>query len=151
MPEDLSCLAQILIGEDDDGHAALIQNCFLDSGISYPFMRFENGEKLWGYLESLEKKFLKSDRFFQFIILLDIRMPRMNGIELLKKVKDHSVFRQIPVIMLTTTDDPKDIEKCYNLGCNFYMNKPLGFDELSSSLDSLTRFIRSIKIPLIHF
>lgn len=151
MSEDFSSRAQILIGEDDDGHAALIQNFLTDSGVPYPFKRFENGEKLWAFLCTLERDFSKSEQTSQFIMLLDIRMPRMNGIDLLRRVKGHSIFKQIPVIMLTTTDDPKDVETCYGLGCNFYMNKPLGFDELSSSLEGLTKFIKNVKIPTLHF
>lgn len=151
MPEDLFSRPQILIGEDDDGHAALIQNFLTDSGVPYPFKRFENGEKLWCFLSGLEKDYSRSEQPYQFIMLLDIRMPCMNGIDLLRRVKEHSVFKQIPVIMLTTTDDPKDIETCYGLGCNFYMNKPMGYDELSSSLEGLTKFIKNVKIPTLRF
>ena len=151
MSEEFASSAEILIGEDDDGHAALIQNFLKDSGVPYPFKRFENGEKLWAYLKAIEINYSKSEKKCKFIILLDIRMPRMNGIELLKRVKEHSVFRPIPVIMLTTTDDPKDVEICYSLGCNFYMNKPLGFEELSLTLEGLCKFIKSVKIPPLHF
>lgn len=67
---------------------------------------------------------------FPLLILLDLRMPRKNGWEALKEIKTHPGLRRIPVAVLTTSNEDGDIARCYDLGCNAYIKKPVGIDEL---------------------
>lgn len=73
-------------------------------------------------------------------------MPRMDGIEVLRRLKNHDELKRIPVIMVSTTDDPPEIEKCYALGCNMYITKPLDYKLFSETLKRLGLFIQIVRV-----
>jgi len=135
----------ILIAEDDDGHAELIQECLEDSGICNNFIRFSNGENAWNFLSGTGDEKIR-DKNKSYLLLLDINMPKIDGVELLKRIKDNIELKDIPVIMLTTTDDPREIEHCYQLGCNLYITKPVDFTKFVETLKRLGLFIQIVKI-----
>ena len=116
----------ILIAEDDDGHAELIQSGLEISGICNKMLRFTNGEEVWRFLSGTADDIIR-DKSKTYLLLLDINMPKMDGIEVLKRLKANQELKDIPVMMLTTTDDPREVEACYKLGCNVYINKPVDF------------------------
>lgn len=133
----------ILVAEDDDGHAELIIEGLHDTGINNQIIRFVDGLELWDYLEKLcDCDQLNSD--IDYLILLDINMPRLDGVEVLGRIKSSECLKDIPVIMLTTTDDPREIEKCYQLGCNVYITKPVDFVKFAETLQRLGLFIQII-------
>lgn len=135
----------ILIAEDDDGHADLIETGLKDSGICNQILRFCNGEVLWSFLSG--EDFLKcQDVEKKYLLLLDINMPLMDGVEVLKRVKSHGFLKEIPIIMLTTTDDPREVETCYQLGCNFYITKPVDFVKFAEMLSRLGLFLQIVKL-----
>jgi two-component system response regulator len=118
----------ILIAEDDPDDRFLLRTAFEESG--YPnVLRFvENGVELIRHLkEATEQK--PRDEFPAFI-LLDLNMPKKDGREVLKEIKEHKTLKKIPVIIFTTTKNENEISKCYELGANSYVVKPLVFDEL---------------------
>ncbi len=131
----------ILIAEDDDGHAELIQQGLRDSGVCNEMLRFANGEEIWDFLSNREKNSNKT-----YLLLLDINMPLMDGVEVLEKMKQDEMLKKIPVIMLTTTDDPREVEKCYELGCNVYITKPVDFTEFSDRLNRLGLFVQIVSV-----
>ena len=133
-------LITVLIAEDDDGHAELVRAQLLEAGIRNPYIRFKDGCELWNYLDS------KGREGGSFLILLDIRMPRMDGVEVLRLIKADEALSRIPVIMLTTTDDPREIDECYDLGCNCYVTKPVNFDAFAETLSRLGLFIMIIRV-----
>jgi len=135
----------ILIAEDDDGHAELIKEGLEDSGVCNKIIRFSNGEEIWHFLSGTGSKEIM-DSSKAYLVLLDINMPRMDGTEVLKKLKTRNGFKEIPVIMLTTTDDPREVEKCYKLGCNVYITKPVDFYKFAEILKRLGLFIQIVKI-----
>ncbi len=132
---------KILIAEDDDGHAELIQQGLRDSGVCNEIQRFSNGEDTWKFL--LEEKDSAENTY---LLLLDINMPLMDGVEVLEKMKLDETLKKIPVIMLTTTDDPREVEKCYELGCNVYITKPVDFIEFSDRLNRLGLFVQIVSV-----
>lgn len=135
----------ILVAEDDDGHAELIVEGLYETGVNNQIIRFVDGLELWNYLDGLcvnDKLSPETD----YLVLLDINMPRLDGIEVLDKIKSSPCLKDIPVIMLTTTDDPREIEKCYQLGCNVYITKPVDFVKFAETLKRLGLFIQIIKI-----
>lgn len=135
----------ILIAEDDDGHAELIQSGLKAAGVCNPMVRFSNGEQTWQYL--CESKALPNNSQEQsFLLLLDINMPLMDGIEVLQRIKKDDALKDIPVLMLTTTDDPREVEQCYRCGCNLYITKPVEFPKFAETLKRLGLFIQIIKI-----
>ena len=73
-------------------------------------------------------------------------MPKMNGIELLKKIKSNDELKETPIIMLTTTDDPREIEMCYKYGCNMYVTKPVQFNKFAETLHRMGLFIQIVKV-----
>jgi CheY-like chemotaxis protein len=135
----------ILIAEDDDGHAELIKEGLVDSGVNNEIIRFANGEEVWSFL-SRHHKDRNRDLRKSYLLLLDIRMPKMDGIEVLKRIKEDHEIKDIPVIMLTTTDDPREVEECYQLGCNIYVTKPVDFMKFTETLKRLGLFIQVVKI-----
>jgi CheY-like chemotaxis protein len=80
------------------------------------------------------------------VLLLDINMPRLDGIAVLKRLKGDPATRSIPVIMLTTTDDPVEVAACYELGCNLYITKPVGFEAFGQTLERLGRFLQILQV-----
>lgn len=135
----------ILLAEDDDGHAELIKINFKLAGIGNKMIRFKDGLELWEFL-SFTGGGHHREHGRQYLLLLDIRMPRMDGVEVLEKIKSDPELKKLPIIMLTTTDDPKEIEKCYALGCNSYITKPLEFAAFSETLRKLGEFILMIQV-----
>lgn len=135
----------ILIAEDDDGHAELIIDGLRETGLKNKIVRLNDGLELWDYLHSQCKEdMIENDQ--EFLILLDINMPRMDGITVLEKIKNDVCLKEIPVIMLTTTDNPREVEKCYQLGCNVYVTKPIEFIKFAETLQRLGLFLQIIKI-----
>ena len=134
----------ILIAEDDDGHADLIQEHLLEAGVNNPMLRFRNGQEVMAYLVPAEGKPGLDRR--PYLLLLDINMPKMDGMEVLRRLKNDASTRNIPIIMLTTTDDPREVATCYRLGCNFYIAKPMGFEAFSETLHRLGLFLQVLQV-----
>lgn len=135
----------ILIAEDDDGHADLIMEGLKESGICNQMIRFIDGKETWDFISGKGKSMV-FDKNKSYLLLLDINMPKMNGIEVLEKIKGNDDLKNLPVLMLTTTDDPREVEKCYALGCNIYVTKPVDFLKFAETLKRLGLFIQVVKI-----
>lgn len=138
----------ILMAEDDDGHALLIQERFESAGVCNSMIRFKNGQEIWDFLSGTLKPGLEPGG--EYLLLLDIRMPGLDGIEVLRRVKNDPRLKSMPVIMLTTTDDPREIKLCYDLGCNNYLTKPVEFDKFTEVLKRLGLFLMIIKVGKIE-
>jgi len=133
----------VMIVEDDDGHAELIREGLVDAGVCNPILRFANGLECWNHLcENIRHE--NHER--SVLILLDINMPIMDGIELLQKIKNHPQLQGTPVVMLTTTDDPREVDQCYKIGCNFYITKPVDFPKFAETLKRLGLFIQIVTV-----
>ncbi len=134
----------ILIAEDDNGHAELIRSGLVESGVCNEIIRFSNGEEIWNYL--LDSKKRETKKRNHYLLLLDINMPLMDGIEVLRLIKSDDKLKEMPVIMLTTTDNPIEIEECYQIGCNIYVTKPVDFIKFTDTLNRLGLFIQIVKV-----
>lgn len=112
-------------------------------------MYFKDGQEILDLLfRKGEKDHRKSGT--AYLLLLDIRMPRIDGLEVLKQVKADPELRKMPIIMLTTTDDPREIEKCHALGCNNYIAKPLDYDKFVTAIRQLGLFLSVVQVPKIN-
>jgi CheY-like chemotaxis protein len=131
----------ILIAEDDDGHADLVMEQLRTAGLDGPIIRFRDGQEVVDFLAVPA-----APPDVPYLLLLDLNMPRMDGIAVLKRLKADPATRVIPVIMLTTTDDPREVAACYQLGCNLYITKPVGFEAFSETLQRLGQFLQVLQV-----
>jgi CheY-like chemotaxis protein len=134
----------ILLADDDDGHAELIKDALVESGVENPIERFSNGKAVWDFLEQSFSK--AEDQNAGFLLLLDINMPVMDGVEVLKKIRSHEKMSSLPVFILTTTDDPQEIHSFYHMGCNICISKPIDYAQFTDTIRQLGRFIKVIKL-----
>ncbi len=135
-------LLHILIAEDDDAAAHLIKTNLQRAGIDAQYHRTKNGEEAVKFIES---PIVPS--YDKLVILLDVRMPKMDGVQVLKFIKESPTLKKIPVIMLTTSDRPKEVELCYQNGCNFYLKKQVDYTKFVDSIKKFAAFITACEIP----
>jgi CheY-like chemotaxis protein len=136
----------ILIAEDDQGHARLIEKNLERAGLHNPVRRFADGQEILDYLfRRGTGEHRPTDG--SFLLLLDIRMPKVDGVEVLRQVKGDPDLRQLPVVMLTTTDDPREVQRCHALGCNSYIVKPVDYDKFSEAVKRLGMFVSLVQVP----
>lgn len=138
----------ILIVEDDPGHSKLIEKNLRRSDLENPIKTFENGQQTLDYLKG-QGEFEGRPINQCILLLLDLNMPGMNGVELLQILKQDAHLREIPVIILSSTDDQREIDECYSLGCNLYVPKPVEFDLFSEAVRKLGLLIGLIAVPSI--
>jgi CheY-like chemotaxis protein len=138
----------ILSAEDDTGHFTLIRKNFARASLTNQILHFKDGQEIIDFLSGKTDSSAGSlpnpprfDPHTAYVILLDIRMPKIDGVEVLRRVKADTALRAIPVIMLTTTDDPSEINRCYGLGCSFYIVKPADYIEFMNAVEQLGRFL----------
>lgn len=144
MPELQS--GTILLIEDDAGHARLIKRNLRRANIANPITVFHDGQAALDYL--FKERFESGRRAsLPLLVLLDLNLPGLDGYQILQEIKAQPSTRHIPVIILTTTDDPDEIEKCYALGCNIYLTKPVEYDQFVEAIRRLGLLLAIVKIP----
>ena len=134
----------ILIAEDDDGHADLVMEQLREAGVGHPIIRFRDGQEVLDFLLPPGSAPAPEDR--PYLLLLDLNMPRLDGTAVLRRLKGDPATRSIPVIMLTTTDDPREVAACYRLGCNLYITKPVNFESFAETLKRLGLFLQVLQV-----
>ena len=137
----------ILITDDDDGHALLIEENLRSAGIVSPIQRFADGQEVLDFLFGRTANARIPDE--PYVLLLDIRMPGVDGIEVLRQLKADPTLRKLPVIILTTTDEPREIERCHELACNIYIKKPISYPSFADAMAKLGRFLPLIALPYL--
>lgn len=136
----------IILAEDDDGHARLVQRNLARAGLLNGFVRVRDGQELLDCLHGgrCPESKTPSD---QVIVLLDINMPRIDGVEALRQLKADPRTQRTPVIMLTTTDDPREVDRCYELGCSVYITKPVDAEGFIEAIRRLGLFLQIVQRP----
>ena len=129
----------ILIAEDDADDRFLLQTTFAEKGFAEKLEFVNNGLDLLTYLESVQQVKLP-DRRYPAFIMLDLNMPKKDGKEVLYSIKQHPVYKKIPVIIFTTTKNEQEIRRCYELGANTYIVKPSSFDALMKVLEGIRNY-----------
>ena len=140
----------ILIAEDDTGHLELIKRNLWLSCVEHEFLHFTDGQEILDFLfGSVRSADLNHSR--SYILLLDIRMPKVDGHEVLKRIKADEQLRKMPVIMVTTTDNATEIDTCYEMGCSFYMVKPINYSKFMRTVEDLGTFLslEGVCVPTI--
>ena len=139
----------VLIVEDDDGHARLIEKNLRRASIKNEMLRFADGQQILDFLFRRGEGRQRED-LTPYLLLLDIRIPKIDGVEVLRQIKQDEELRKIPVIMLTTTDDPREVDACHRLGCSHYIVKPVEYDKFSAALGQLGLFLKIVQVPQIN-
>jgi CheY-like chemotaxis protein len=136
----------ILHVEDDPGHAALVRRHLERAGIAGEIVHVADGQEALDFVHCRDKFAERSQRG-PLLLLLDIKMPRMDGVEVLRRLKGSYETTNLPIIMLTTTDDPREIQRCYELGCSVYITKPVSYDDFVKATTRLGLFLSIVKVP----
>jgi len=135
----------ILLVEDDDGHAKLVERNLSRVGVANTLVRLRDGQEALDYLRG--PAIDPSRKSQSILLLLDIKMPRVDGVEVLRQLKADPQTALIPVIMLTTTDDPREVKRCYELGCSVYITKPVDYPAFVEAINRLGLFLQVVRIP----
>ncbi|MBW8015436.1 MAG: response regulator [Planctomycetes bacterium] len=140
----------ILIAEDDAGHFALIKKNLWRSCIANEILQFKDGQEVLDFMSGQGGEPVRKPNT-KYILLLDIRMPKVDGREVLRRMKEDAQLRKIPVIMLTTTDEEAEVENCYDLGCSFYIVKPADYNKFMEAVGNLGTFLslQGVSVPAI--
>ena len=139
--------AFILIAEDDADDQFLLQTAFSENGYTDRIEFVENSVELLRFLNDIETQSTTETAYPGFI-MLDLNMPKKNGREALLEIKQHPVFKTIPVIVYTTTKSEAEIKRCYELGANTYIVKPARFEGLLKTVSDIRRYwLQTASIP----
>lgn len=136
----------IIMIEDDEGHARLIEKNIRRAGVANEIVPFANGTDALAYLLGPDGSGLVN-KGRQLLVLLDLNLPDMTGIDILEKVKNNEHTKRSPVVVLTTTDDQREIQRCYDLGANVYITKPVDYDGFAHAIKQLGLFFSVMQIP----
>lgn len=128
----------IVIAEDDADDQFLFQTAFEENGLTFQIEFVHNGVELISYLDSCKAAGDQAD--LPSLIILDLNMPKKDGREVLKEIKAHPVYKIIPVIIFTTTKNEMEVRRCYELGANSYIVKPVSFDGLLNIIREIKNF-----------
>jgi CheY-like chemotaxis protein len=136
----------IVMVEDDEGHARLIERNLRRAGVNNELHAFANGtaalEHLLGPDGTGE---VNSQR--ALLVLLDLNLPDMSGVDILAKLKTNEHLKRSPVVVLTTTDDETEIKRCYDLGANVYITKPVNYENFANAIRQLGLFVSVMQVP----
>lgn len=136
----------VLLVEDDPGHARLIERNLRRAQLQHEIVQVADGQSA---LEYLFRKGDYSDipRPERLLILLDLNLPRLDGYQVLRRLKADPRTQRIPVVVLTTTEDSRDVDRCYELGCSMFLTKPVNYPEFTDTFRRLGELLSVVKIP----
>jgi CheY-like chemotaxis protein len=136
----------IILVEDDDGHANLVERNLRRAGLANGLRRLKDGQEALDFVHGKGSSSGQT-KPHPILLLLDIKMPRIDGVEVLRQLKADPETALIPVIMLTTTDDPREIQRCYELGCSVYITKPVDYQSFVEAINRLGLFLQVVRVP----
>ncbi|RAK56940.1 response regulator [Phenylobacterium deserti] len=134
----------IVMIEDDEGHARLIEKNIRRAGIMNEIRHFPDGTSALSYLQFDAAGPAMNG---PALVLLDLNLPDMSGTDILAKIKSDDRLKRTPVVVLTTTDDKVEIQRCYDLGCNVYITKPVNYESFADAIRQLGLFLSVIQVP----
>ncbi len=139
----------LIIAEDDEGHASLIIKNLKRAGFNNDILHLKDGQKVLDFL------FMRGEGPHRILgnayrLLLGIRMPKVDGVEVLRTIKEDPELSKMPVIMVTTTDDPREVNQCHKLGCSNYVTKPVEYEQFVDAARKLGLFLSIIQVPTIN-
>ena len=137
----------IVMIEDDEGHARLIERNIRRAGINNEIKHFTDGTSAVAYLTADPDGPIHGG---PALVLLDLNLPDMSGTDILVRIKAEPSLKRTPVVVLTTTDDKVEIQRCYDLGCNVYITKPVNYESFADAIRQLGLFLSVIQVPEVE-
>jgi CheY-like chemotaxis protein len=134
--------APILLIEDDPGHARLVEKNLRRAGLENPIQVFRDGHEACAFLFSPDGPAPEP-----LLILLDLNMPTIDGYAVLCRLRADGRTRGIPVVILTTTDDEREKERCHRLGCDLYLTKSVDYEVFCRTVQGLGRLLLERMTP----
>ena len=138
--------AIIAMVEDDEGHARLIEKNLRRAGVNNEIVPLADGANAITFLFGSDGSGLVN-KGRSLLVLLDLNLPDMFGIDILKRLKENEHLRVSPVVVLTTTDDESEIQRCYALGCNIYITKPVDYEKFANAIQQFGLFMYVMQVP----
>jgi CheY-like chemotaxis protein len=145
-PNSVGLPVSIVMVEDDEGHATLIERNIRRAGVNNPILPFLNGTSALEFLFG-EDGTGSVHAGSSLLILLDLNLPDMTGVDILTKIKSNEHLKRVPVVVLTTTDDQREIQRCYDLGANVYITKPVDYVGFAAAIRNLGLFFSVMQVP----
>ena len=139
----------IVMVEDDEGHARLIEKNIRRAGVNNEIVPFADGTSALNYIMGADGSG-EASAGRPMLILLDLNLPDMTGVSILEKVKSNPHTKSAPVVVLTTTDDEREIQRCYELGANVYITKPVDYEGFANAIRQLGLFFAVMQVPEVH-
>lgn len=142
MSEPLS----LVIADDDEGHATLVRRNLKRAGLAGTLIHLRDGQEVLDYLYR-RGEWTRRPGHAAVALVLDLNMPRLGGIAVLQRLKTDNELTRIPVFVLTTTDNPAEIDACYALGASACLVKPVDFGAFSDMIQRFAAFLMMVKMP----
>ena len=136
----------IIMIEDHEGHAHQLERNIRRSGVNNEIVPFSDGTSAIDYLFGTDGT-ASARKGQALLVLLDLNLPDTSGIDILKRIKENRFLKSTPVVVLTTTDDSHEIKRCYELGCNVYITKPVNYESFANAIRQLGLFFSVIQVP----
>lgn len=136
----------IVMIEDDEGHARLIEKNIRRAGVNNEIKPFADGTSALAFLFGPDGSG-EASAGRQLLVLLDLNLPDMTGVDILEKIKANRHTKRSPVVVLTTTDDAREIQRCYDLGANVYITKPVNYEGFANAIRQLGLFFSVMQVP----
>jgi len=137
---------RIVMIEDDEGHARLIEKNLRRAGVHNELLPFRDGSSAQQFLFGPDGSG-EVNSGQALLILLDLNLPDVTGTDILQRIKENEYLKLSPVVVLTTTDDKVEIQRCYDLGCNVYITKPVNYENFANAIRQLGLFFAVIQVP----
>jgi CheY-like chemotaxis protein len=145
-PNSVGLPVLIVMVEDDEGHATLIEKNIRRAGVNNQVVPFRDGSSAMEYLLGPDGAGT-AHAGSSLLILLDLNLPDMSGVDILAKIKANEHLKRAPVVVLTTTDDQREIQRCYDLGANVYITKPVDYEGFANAIRQLGLFFSVMQVP----
>jgi CheY-like chemotaxis protein len=138
--------AHVLLAEDDEGHATLVRRNLKRAGLHTPLVHVRDGQELLDYVHR-RSPWQERTPLQAVAIVLDLNMPRLGGVDVLAELKQDEQLSRVPVFVLTTTDNPYEIDRCYALGAAACIVKPVDYGAFSDVIQRLGGFLAAAELP----
>ncbi len=128
---------EILLVEDNTSDAEMTIDALKKNGLANKLLHLKDGAAALDFIFGEGEYEGRNIEFMPKVILLDLKMPKVNGIEVLQRIRTDGLTKNIPIVMLTSSKEDPDIKTCYDLGVNSYVVKPVEFDEFQKAITEL--------------